>query len=52
MNQGGSAAVTAADGWAGISFLTQRDADLADKVQAVYDCYLQPLEQDLPLGFR
>ena len=52
MNRGGSAAVTAANGWPEVAFDLQRDSDLAEIVQAVYQCYLHPLELDLPYGFR
>lgn len=52
MNRGGSEAATAADSWSEIAFDCQRDSDLADKVYQVYQCYLQPLELDLPNGFR
>lgn len=52
MNKGGYAAVTAASGWPDIAFELQRDSELADIVQAVYQCYLHPLELDIPYGFR
>lgn len=52
MNRGGSAAVTAADGWSELAFDFQRDSEVADKVHAVYQCYLHPLELDLPFDFR
>lgn len=52
MNRGGSTAASAADAWPEIAFDCQRDAELADVVQQVYQCYLHPLELDLPYGFR
>eukprot|EP00878_Enallax_costatus_P021827 GHUV01023135.1.p1 GENE.GHUV01023135.1~~GHUV01023135.1.p1 ORF type:complete len:417 (+),score=152.62 GHUV01023135.1:448-1698(+) len=52
MNRGGCAAVTAVNGWPEVAFDLQRDSELAEIVQAVYQCYLHPLELDLPYGFR
>eukprot|EP00877_Chromochloris_zofingiensis_P006052 jgi/Chrzof1/16/Cz01g00170.t1 len=52
MNQGGSQAVTATAGWSYLAAMLQRDDGLSEAVAAVYACYLQPLEAQLPEGYR
>jgi hypothetical protein len=52
MAQGGFKAVTQSAGWQTLALNLQRDSALAAEVAAVYSCYLLPLEQDLPYGFR
>ncbi|KAF6258574.1 hypothetical protein COO60DRAFT_1101024 [Scenedesmus sp. NREL 46B-D3] len=52
MSQGGAQAVAQSAGWQALALNLQRDSALADELAAVYSCYLLPLEQDLPWGFR
>jgi len=52
MQQGGKDRVTAASGWSALAQHMQRDASFGPLLAAVYDCYLHPLEQDLPFAFR
>jgi hypothetical protein len=52
MEKGGYDRVSAANGWATMAQHMQRDAAFGPLVAAVYACYLHPLEQDLPYGFR
>lgn len=52
MDKGGYNQVSAANGWATLAQHMQRDATFGPLVAAVYACYLHPLEQDLPYGFR
>ena len=52
MALGGMAAVSASEGWLELADKLQHNPSLANLVCSVYDCYLHPVEADLPPGFR